>query len=139
MLRLREATRDERRGLLAQAYAAQQKLTDQRQELERQLAEHRGGKLEGAKGRVNIDRLLDANRYQLVLQTEMNVLKHQEAALEAEIEKRRQALVVADRDVRVLEKLRDKQYERYLEQEAVIQGKQLDEIAGRRREFEEVD
>jgi flagellar biosynthesis chaperone FliJ len=41
--------------------------------------------------------------------------------------------------VRVLEKLREKQYQRFLEQEAVLQGKQLDEIAGRRRELEEVD
>jgi flagellar FliJ protein len=139
MLRLREATRDERRGLLAQAYAAQQKLADQRQELERQIGEHRSGKLQGAKGRLDVDRLLDANRYQLVLQAEMNVLTRQEAALEAETEKRRQALVIADRDVRVLEKLREKQYQRFLEQEAVLQGKQLDEIAGRRRELEEVD
>jgi flagellar FliJ protein len=139
MLRLREATRDERRGLLAQAYAAQQKLADQRHELERQMGEHRSAKLQGAKGRLDVDRLLDANRYQLVLQAEMNVLTRQEAVLEAETEKRRQALVAADRDVRVLEKLRDKQYQRFLEQEAVLQGKQLDEIAGRRRELEEVD
>ena len=49
--------------------------------------------------------------------------------LEAEVERRRLALVEADRDVRVLEKLRERQRERHQAAAALEDVKALDEIA----------
>ena len=47
-------------------------------------------------------------------------------------------LVVADRDVRVLEKLREKQARRHRLEEDRQEAKRLDEVAGRRKVREEV-
>ena len=48
-----------------------------------------------------------------------------------EIERRRQTLVQANRDVRVLEKLREKQAGRHRQEEDRRETKVLDEVAGR--------
>ena len=47
----------------------------------------------------------------------------------AEIERRRQALVEADREVRVLEKLRQRQAEQHRREEELREAKRLDEVA----------
>ncbi len=46
-----------------------------------------------------------------------------------EIERRRQALVEADREVRVLEKLRERQAEQHRREEDLQEAKRLDEVA----------
>ena len=46
----------------------------------------------------------------------------------AEIERRRQALVEADREVRVLEKLRERQLEQHRREEELRETKRLDEV-----------
>lgn len=132
LLQLREAARDERRGLLAQAYLALEKLAEQRTAVEAQLAQTQSEhQLAAAPGTLNVDRLMHTNRFQLILQAELQVLAQQTTAIEGEVEKRRQALIAADREVRVLEKLRDTQQQRYLNDQTVIENKQLDEVAGR--------
>jgi flagellar export protein FliJ len=139
LLRLRESARDERRALLAQAYAAQQKLVEQRAELQALVDEARSEHQRGGQpGRLDVDRLIEAYRYQGQITIEIQAVERQMVAIDAEVEKRRQALVHADSEVRVLEKLRESQLERHRQVEAVIEGKQLDEIAGRSAAREEV-
>jgi flagellar FliJ protein len=138
VLRLRESARDEKRAKLAEAYAALQKLEDRRLELleeGRQLAQWQIG---ASNGSLNVDRILDAQRYQGVLQAELHVVHQQKAAVETEAEKRRAALVAADQDVKVLEKLRDQQFARFTQELAAQQMKQLDDVAARRYSAEEV-
>jgi flagellar FliJ protein len=139
VLRLRESARDEKRAKLAEAYAALQKLEDRRRELleeSRQLAQWQIGASSGTS--LNVDRILDAQRYQGVLQTELHVVGQQKSAVESEAEKRREALVAADQDVKVLEKLREHQFARFTQELAAQQMKQLDEVAARRHYPEEV-
>ena len=62
--------------------------------------------------------------------------KHE--AVRAEVDRRRQALVEANRSVRVLELLRDRQLEQHREREKLRQIKELDEVANRTR-LEEVE
>ena len=59
-------------------------------------------------------------------------LSQQEKAVAAEIEKRREALAEANREVRVLEKLKEKQHHRYQQEENRREIKLLDEAAGQR-------
>jgi flagellar FliJ protein len=129
LLRLREETRDQRRTMLAEAYLAEQKLNERRQAIaEEATLAKRTGALVGA---IDIDRLMTANRYDLALKAELHVLDEQSKLLAPEIEKRRQALVAADREVRVLEKLRETQLERFRQEERDASMKQMDEVAGR--------
>lgn len=132
LLRLRESARDERRARLGEAYAAEQKLLARRDGLRREQQEleqrHRGPGV----GRVNVDQMLAFDRYSVLLKAELQTIDQQHKLLGEEIEKRRQALVAADREVRLLEKFREKLQDRHRQQEAATAMKQLDEIAARR-------
>jgi len=135
---IREAARDERRAQLAEAYAADRKLKDRRTALEQELHEQKQWFRAGiAPGRVDVDRLLTTNRYELVVQAEINVVLQHEQTLAEEIERRRQTLVAADREVRVLEKLRERQLEQFRQQQALAEMKQIDEVAARSALHEE--
>ena len=58
--------------------------------------------------------------------------------VDAELRRRQQALVEANREVRVLELLREKQWTRHRDEEARQEMKQLDEVAQRTGRGEEV-
>ena len=132
LLRLREAARDERRAQLAEAYLAEQKLQDHRASVaaEADTLRRRYGQA-SAPGELNVDQLLDSHRFQLVLGVQLKVIDEQAAKLAVEIEKRRQALVASDREVRVLEKLRETWKDRHRKEEQLGEMKSLDEVAGR--------
>jgi len=133
LLRLREAARDERRTQLAEAYRVddilQQRLRRVRAEIDQLRAECR--RVAGP-GTVDIDRLVESQRYELSLRAQQQQLLRQREAVTAEIERRRAALVEANREVRVLENLREKQAARYQQEENRREIKRLDEVAQRR-------
>ena len=138
VLRLREAARDERRGLLAEALRLEDTLRGRVREFDDRLADMKSQHLQAiGPGAVNVDRLIDTHRYGLVVAAEKAVILKQLAALALETEKRREALTVADGEVRVLEKLRETQRERYLEEEQRQEVKMLDEVGSRHRNAEE--
>jgi flagellar export protein FliJ len=133
LLRLRQSVRDERRAALAQAYRAEEILRGQHGQLAgalEEVARHCQEAL--SPGQVNIDQVLEARRYELVLKSQQQEIGRQQQAVEAEIEHRRGALSEANREVRVLEKLRDRQQDRYRQEENRREIKELDEVAGRR-------
>lgn len=132
LLRLRGTARDERRSQLAQAYRAEEILQQQRLRLESDLNELSKESCKAAEpGPLDVDRLLETRRYELVLRSQQQFLEGQRKTLEAEIERRRQALVEADREVRVLERLRERQLDRHRRDENRQEIKHLDEVAVR--------
>jgi flagellar FliJ protein len=139
LLRLREATRDERRSQLAEAYRVdevlQQRLGAAAEEL-RSLRDRCRQAV--APGTVDLDQLVESQRYELALRAFQRGLEQQRAAVAAEIERRRLALVEANREVRVLEKLREKQSARFQEEENRREIRRLDEVAGQRAAREAV-
>ena len=79
-------------------------------------------------------RLLEAQRYQLALEAQARLLAEQAARLAEEVEVRRQAVVEADREVRVLDKLRERRLAQHHSAELAAEAKRLDEIAATRWE-----
>jgi flagellar export protein FliJ len=132
VLRLREAARDERHVRLAEALRAEEVLRTRHAELEGEMAQVQHGQRRRSVGPLDVDALADTHRYAAVLRAEIRVVHEQQQALGVEVERRRQALVAADREVRVLEKLRDKQHQRVRESERANENRQLDEVAGTR-------
>jgi flagellar protein FliJ len=138
LLAVREASRDERRVQLAEAQAEDRELKERRAILERELANQQESVRAGTSpGRLDIDRLITAHRYDMVLRRELQVLLEHEQTLAAEIERRRETLVAADREVRVLEKLRARQHEQFRQQQSLVETKQLDEVAAHVTRHEE--
>jgi flagellar FliJ protein len=133
LLRLRKAERDERRLELSEALRAADILQGQ-WELVRAEWEWLKGHCRKAAGPgvVDVDRLLEAQRYELTLRSRQQRLTEQRARLDEEIERRRTALTAADREVKMLEKLRDHQAARHRGEEERRAIKQLDEVAGQR-------
>lgn len=138
LLRVREAARDERRAELAEALRADAVLEEQLASIAADLQQLLADEICCASpGRVDIDHLLAAQRYEVLLRSEQNTLVGQRKLLSQEIAKRQAALIEADREVRVLEKLREVHQQRHREEGEKRDQATLDEIALRRYRFEE--
>lgn len=133
LLKLREATRDARQAELNQALQAAEVVRGNMADIEREIDGLRAYARQAAASReLNVDQLLAAQRYELVLRAHQKDLEQQLARVEEEIEKRQQALMEANREVRVLEKLRERLHERFRQEEERRLMAQIDEIAQRR-------
>ncbi len=109
LLRLRESARDQRRAALAEAFRVDDALAKQLAGVAAELEALRNLRRRAAgPGTVNVDRLVEAHRYELAAGQQQLQITRQRQTVAAEIERRRQALVEADREVRVLEKLRQR-------------------------------
>lgn len=132
LLRLREATRDEKRTQLADAQRAARILEEQISEIDAEFADSRHqSKTATRPGAINVDHLIDVHRYERVLQAQRAAIVSQLQLVTAEVDKRRQALVEADRQVQVLEKLRERQQAEFAHAENQRDQKLMDEIASR--------
>jgi flagellar export protein FliJ len=130
VLRLRVGTRDLRRHELAEALLAEEILGDRRRDLDRRRAELSDATRAAAgPGAVNLERIMQAQRYEAVLMSESALLAKQEALLTEEISRRRQAVVDADRDVRALEILEQRHHAKQRQAAEKADTRQLDEYA----------
>jgi flagellar FliJ protein len=133
LMKLREAERQQRRIELAEAFHAESILRQQAAQLRQDLQEVETlSRVISSPGRVQVDRVLETHRYKLLLKSQAMTLDQKEAQLQAEIERRRTALATADRDVRVLEKLRERKRAEHDAAEFKRELKQLDEVAVQR-------
>jgi len=132
LLRLRESARDQRRSQLAEAYQAEEAILEERRRVIEDLANlmEQCRQVAGP-GELDLDRLLDARRYEVTLRAEQRDLEEKHEAVRVEVDRRRQALVEANRSVRVLELLRDRQLEQHREKARAWEIKELDEMGGR--------
>jgi flagellar export protein FliJ len=80
-------------------------------------------------GPVDVDALMELQRYELLLKAERQSSEVQQRLVAAEVERRRETLVAADREVRTLEKIEEKQRERHRQDEERRERKRVDEAA----------
>ena len=131
-MRLRETTRDECRTELAQAYRADEIVEHEQERLAAELTKLEGeNRIAASPGQLDVDRLLETRRYCLVLNAQREHTARERAAIAQEIERRRRKLVEANRQVRVLEELRDRQQNRHRDNENRLEIKALDEVGAR--------
>lgn len=136
--KLREARRDELRSKLAEAYHAAELLEDQMRSVQDELLEllelqtAQRSAIVGAKTDVN--GLLAAGRYQSVLRMQQSTMQDQIKLLATEVERRRQAVVEADIQVRILDKLEERQKTEHRKKLQQIEIKELDEIGSKKVE-----
>ena len=128
--RLREETRDHARQELARAVQAEQilaeRIDDLNQEIQALVEQVRQGQRQG---QVEVDRILDLRRYELILKVQRAEITQNRNEVEQEVERRRQLLAEADREVRVLEQLKENQQTEWQRNEERAEQKSLDEIA----------
>lgn len=132
VLRIREQERDEKRQELVQAVTARDILDQHREKLEeerRVLGEALRQSL--AQGKIDADQMLAWRRYEMLLNAQREQVQRQIEGVEQEIEKRQAALSEANRAVKALELLRDRQMEEFNRGERRKEMKRLDEMAAR--------
>jgi flagellar export protein FliJ len=139
LLKLHEATRDERRSQLTEALRAEQVVVERIAQLDGELAALRAERLRATRAgaTVDIDALSDGARYEMILKLERQSADQQRQVVAAEADRRRAALVAADREVRVLERLRETQLERHRQEEERRERIRLDELAVLRHQPQE--
>ena len=134
--KVREAQRDLQRASLAEAFRAEQVLAENQAQLvaeERELRELQRSATDGKY--LDVNRLLEAQRYELLLKAQGEELAKQAILLAAEAERRRQTLVEADREVRVLELLDERHRRAHDREEQRAETKRLDDVATVRWRF----
>ena len=135
--KLREAHRDEMRSKLAEAYQATQMLEDQIKAVKQELVDLQDTQRNAIENpKTDMNGLLQAGRYQAILQAQQSTMEGQVKLLATEVERRRQVVVEADRQVRVLDKLEERQKAEHLKKMRQAEVKELDEIGSLRVEVE---
>jgi flagellar export protein FliJ len=131
--KVREARRDEMRVALAEAFRAEQILAENKAEIEVELGRLRVLQRTATAGKyLDVNQLLEAQRYELLLKARSQELAKQAILLSAETERRRQHLVEADREVRVLEMLDERHQSEFNKEQQRAETKQLDDLATQR-------
>ncbi len=130
LVKIRQEDRQQRRFELAEAYQADGILAKQADLVTLEITDMRKRCLAAASpGHVDVDRLVAIQRFEQFLRAKAEGLTQRKSRLSEEIEKRRLALVEADRQLRVLEKLRERQLEAHRKGELRREFKTLDEVA----------
>jgi flagellar export protein FliJ len=133
LLSLREAERDARRTAFTAALAEQSLAIAGREVVERKLAEQQAEhRRVQAGGAVTLDVLLRAERYAASLRQELAERAAAERLAAAEVLRQRESLFAAEREVEILEKLREHQQARYQIDRSRVEVKQFDEVAAQR-------
>jgi flagellar export protein FliJ len=131
--KLRVAHRDQQLAALADGYRAEQILAEQQAALADEAAGLRDLQRSALESPyTNVNQLVDAQRYDSLLQAQEKLFAEQSARLAVEVERRRLAAVEADRGVRVLEKLDERRRADHRRQQERSDNKQLDEVASAR-------
>ena len=132
LLKMRRDERDVQRQHYAKAIEAQRILQGQIEQVSLDIQETQEVlRTNSSPGDIDVDRLLRAHRYELLLQAQRQQLDLQAQRVAQEVERRRLNLLQADREVRLLEKLRDRQFEAFQHNEQRREQKTLDDISTR--------
>jgi flagellar FliJ protein len=132
LMKLRAVERDQRHGELADAERALAMIDERLEELERDMQSARHAIRRAANvGEVMVDALLDNQRYELMLMAEKKSIDTQRKQVAVEADRRRGVLVEADRQVKTLEKLRERQFDKHRAASQSQEAKHLDEVAVR--------
>jgi flagellar FliJ protein len=134
--KMREARRTQQRQALAEAFRAEQVLAETRASLVTEESELRLMQRSASEGKyLDVNKLLEAQRYELLLKARAQELAKQATLLAGETERRRQLLVEADREVRILELLDERHRKEHQRKQQRAEAKELDEaaISGRRK------
>lgn len=108
ILQLRRRQRDEVGAAVGQAHEAIRRVDEQSQTIQRERLAIRESSKQQRLGAVSVDGLLVQGRYDMQLQAQLQTLEKTRGDLIQELQRRQQALVAAEAEVRRFEKLEEK-------------------------------
>lgn len=134
LLSLRDQARKERQAELAKAYEAQRIVVEKIDEIVQNIESltHEGREMMRSK-KIDVEFLVGLRRHEAFLRAQQTEATRQLEMIREEVEVRRRAVIEADKEVKIMEKLKEKQSMRYDEEMLKRDNKTMDEIAGRVR------
>lgn len=128
--RLRQEHRDAMRQRLGEAIHAAQLLEQHRGETEREIEGLKTARRQALQvPSPDVNRLLDFQRYELLVQAQLQALAQQQKTLSEEVERRRSVLAEAEQQVRVLDKLDERRRQEHHQEELRQEELVLNEVA----------
>lgn len=127
LLSLRRMARDERAAALGQAMEARNKLQGWIDELKAEIDQIKRSRM--GIGVLDADQILASASNEASLRSILAGYESDLLKVDEEVERRREALTVADQAVRVLEKLRERKHEQHQQALLELEAKVLDEVA----------
>jgi flagellar FliJ protein len=127
LLSLRRMARDERAAALGQAMEARNRLQGWIDGLMAEIDQIKRSRT--GIGVLDADQILASASYEASLRSILAGYESDLAKVDEEVERRREALTVADQAVRVLEKLRERKHEQHQQALLELEAKVLDEVA----------
>ncbi len=129
VLKVRESRRDLCRQVLGQVLHEQQKLENQKKRIEAE----RQSQLDELKsiaqeGQFDVDAMSNRRYYAGQLSSQILEIEHQKAFVSQQIKLCRQALTKADQEVKVIEKLKEKQLSEYTTAQLKKETQELEEV-----------
>ena len=131
ILQLRQQARDDAGMAMGQAIAAIKRIDEQSSEIETQRQTLRQND-QTRIGNVSVDSLLAGGRYDLQLLTQLESLAQTKNQLLQELDRRRQALVAAEAEVKRFERLEEKDRQQFVVEQAKREQAELDDATSRK-------
>lgn len=130
LLSIRENLLKEKQAELAKAYEAERIVEEKRRKtLDEMVALSGQARSMMQSGRIDVGFLLGARRHEAFLLAMRKDMDEKLVLIRQEIDLRRQAVIEANKEVKILEKLKEKQRERYRIEQGKSDVKRMDEIA----------
>lgn len=107
LLKIREQERDMAAKAVQDVRMAIEKLDNAQLEIEQANRQMNEARKESSYGAINLNQILDAQRYQMVLAAQSAQIADHKGKLNQELERRQFALIQSQKAVKSLEKLRD--------------------------------
>ncbi len=127
LLKLRERDRDLAAKAVQDVYLAIGKLDAAQQEIDETNLQMNEARKQSSSGSINLNQILDAQRYQMVLAAQSAQIADHKGKLNQELERRQFALVQSQKAVKSLEKLRDQRSQAADVHALAMQQERLDE------------
>jgi flagellar export protein FliJ len=138
LLKLRERDRDLASKAVQEVQSAIDKLMEQQREIDASNQSMDGFRKKASHGSINLNQILDAQRYQLVLAAQSSQIAQHQGVLNQELERRQSILVKCQQAVKSLEKLREQREQAAQNHALAKQQERLDEWSSVRHAFERI-
>jgi len=133
LITIRDNALKECQAELAKAYHARQIVEETRLKFEKDIEESIQSAREMLEsGTIDVTFLLTLQDHKTYRTAQLAKIAEDLKKIDEEIERRRALVVAANKELKIVEKLKEKRYEKYLEEENKAEMKVMDEIAGNR-------
>jgi flagellar FliJ protein len=134
LISIRDNVLKQKQAELAKAYEARRIIEETKSKIEKNIEDNLQSAREMQQSRqIDVKFLFATRQHEIFLFAQLEEIRRHIRMIEEEIEVRRNAVIEANKELKIIEKLKKKKHEKYLAEENRKETIQMDEIASRRK------